>query len=932
MLTLFIIVLAAASISYFSYITTLSVFKEEITDKMEEQASSAMDKIDRMLFERMVDIKTIAEDPAIASGVSTPKQITECLIGYRNKYKAYASLSFFNLDRVRIADTAGLDLGIKRKRIGQHWEDVFSDKVSVATDIAISETLHIPVIFFAALVKNPAGEKIGVVVSRIPVEVLYEITEQAAGTHLKEVKERVDLINEDGLLLYSNYNRKGILTQNLKDSELFKIVSAEMAQKRGVFVSGQLESKEGEFYVFVVEQGYLDFKGNGWVLLVNVPSQAVFSPITKLKSRILFILLPVIFVSLMIILLFSRSVSSSLIRLRDAAFAVGMGNVDVDISVESKDEIGDLASAFRKMVSDLKESSRRLLNEKAYTESIISSTVDNLVVIDLNCRIKIVNRELLNLLGYREDELIGEPAEKIFSGMGEAEAEAENILNEIDVGALLISKDLRVLAVNRAMLEMTGLEKKDFLNQMCYKVMHGRESVCEPGYIACPISEEGEGNKPCVEVHEHIDKEGKPVLVTVTAASVVDSHGETVYYLHLARKLTVFEKGMAVQETDVAVARSLVDKLRQFIERLVQTHIFCAFGIRRIISLGLVRDVEMELMAKNGERIKVNFSASPIFDPSIEGTPDISGSKNIIGVVGIARDMRQTKQLITELEISKSMLQELSATLEQRVNARTKELERSQEATLNILADLTEAKDKVTKYSKELEEALSVKSKFTSMVSHELRTPLTAIKEGIGIVLDGSAGNLNSEQKEFLDIAKRNVERLARLINSVLDFQKLEAGRVEFNMQDNDINKVAIDVKQTMASLMKEKGIDFNVILDESLLKVKFDRDRITQVLMNMADNAFKFTDKGAITITTSRREGSICVCVADTGIGIRQEDMHRLFRSFEQITKDREVKRPGSGLGLAISKGIIERHNGTVWAESEFGKGSAFYFTLPIA
>jgi signal transduction histidine kinase len=292
---------------------------------------------------------------------------------------------------------------------------------------------------------------------------------------------------------------------------------------------------------------------------------------------------------------------------------------------------------------------------------------------------------------------------------------------------------------------------------------------------------------------------------------------------------------------------------------------------------------------------------------------------------------RAFDQMTEELKKSRDSLQELAGSLEEKVKERTEELSRSQEASLNMLEDLTEAKEKLNKYTQELEEALRVKSDFTSMVSHELRTPLTAIKEGISIVLDGSAGAINAEQKEFLEIAKNNVDRLARLINEVLDFQKLESGRMVFNMQEHDINEIARGVRKSMLALAEGKGLDFILKLDETSPRIKFDQDKIIQVLINLVNNAIKFTDKGSVTIATSRSNNVILVSVGDTGAGIKSEDIPRLFQKFEQLGRDNERKTGGTGLGLAISKEIIEGHRGKIWAESKLGEGTVFHFVLPI-
>ena len=241
--------------------------------------------------------------------------------------------------------------------------------------------------------------------------------------------------------------------------------------------------------------------------------------------------------------------------------------------------------------------------------------------------------------------------------------------------------------------------------------------------------------------------------------------------------------------------------------------------------------------------------------------------------------------------------------------------------------DITERK----RVEKDLKQAMEVKAQFISMVSHELRTPLTSIKEAIAIVLDGSAGEINDEQKDFLDMAKRNVDRLARLIHNALDFQKLERGKMEFNMQKNDINEVVKDIRDTMSSLAREEGLDFSIRLKDKLPRIRFDKDKITQVLANIVNNAVKFTNKGQVVITTSRRGNRVQVSVRDTGAGIKKKDLSKLFHRFEQLTAPRGRKTGGTGLGLAISKEIIEKHRGKIWAESKPGKGATFHFILPI-
>jgi Amt family ammonium transporter len=234
------------------------------------------------------------------------------------------------------------------------------------------------------------------------------------------------------------------------------------------------------------------------------------------------------------------------------------------------------------------------------------------------------------------------------------------------------------------------------------------------------------------------------------------------------------------------------------------------------------------------------------------------------------------------------------------------------------------------KAEEKIKEAMALKYAFTSMVSHELRTPLAAIKEGIDIVRDGTAGTLNEDQKDFLASAIRNVDRLGRLINDVLDYQKLDSGRMEFNMKEHNVNDLVRESQISMESLAQNQGIELGLTLEENLPKFLLDRDRIIQVLFNLINNAIKFTETGSITLVTAREANGVRVSVRDTGIGIRADDIPRLFHSFSQIDDGAQRRTGGTGLGLAISKEIVVRHGGRIWAESVFGRGSTFSFSLP--
>ena len=242
-----------------------------------------------------------------------------------------------------------------------------------------------------------------------------------------------------------------------------------------------------------------------------------------------------------------------------------------------------------------------------------------------------------------------------------------------------------------------------------------------------------------------------------------------------------------------------------------------------------------------------------------------------------------------------------------------------------VTRDITERRRMVDT----LHRAVMVKSEFTSMVSHELRTPLTAIKEAIDVVEDQTAGPINEHQKNFLVLAKRNVDRLHRLINDTLDFSKLERGEFNLQPQRQDLNAVIAEVIQQQALPAQKRGLTLEFFPEPGLTPFSFDADRVSQVLVNLVGNALRYCERGSISVRTRRLERDVLVQVEDTGPGIAPESLEHIFDAFVQLSSGPQRLTGGTGLGLAISKKIVELHGGRIWAESELGRGSKFLFTL---
>ena len=229
-------------------------------------------------------------------------------------------------------------------------------------------------------------------------------------------------------------------------------------------------------------------------------------------------------------------------------------------------------------------------------------------------------------------------------------------------------------------------------------------------------------------------------------------------------------------------------------------------------------------------------------------------------------------------------------------------------------------------------ELMQVKSEFTAMVSHELRTPLTCIKEGIDIVADGSSGPLNPRQREHLETAQRNVDRLARLVNAVLDYQSLESRRGVLQVQGCDLNRLVAQAAEAFALPAARRHVQLVRRLAPGLPAVPCDPDMIMQVLSNLLGNALKFSDEQKQVVLRTELTGEgVRVSVQDEGPGIPAEHLTKLFQGFSRIPQPGRRKTEGTGLGLAIAWHIVELHGGRLGVESLPGAGSTFDFTLPL-
>jgi len=254
---------------------------------------------------------------------------------------------------------------------------------------------------------------------------------------------------------------------------------------------------------------------------------------------------------------------------------------------------------------------------------------------------------------------------------------------------------------------------------------------------------------------------------------------------------------------------------------------------------------------------------------------------------------------------------------------------------LNV-EQLEESNKKLAMVNEELKELDRMKSDLLANVSHELRTPLTAIKGYTDYILDRKLGAITEKQEKGLLVVQRNLDRLSKSINALLDFSRMDVGRIVLNIQPFSLSLLTESILTTLRSELEKKRLAFASEVDPDLPAVIGDRDKISQVLENLVINALKFTPEGGrITIGATRNQAggrpAVEVRVADTGIGIPQDQLGKIFNRFHQVDGSTTRRFGGVGLGLAIVKSILDAHGTTVSVDSAEGRGTTFRFTLPL-
>jgi PAS domain S-box-containing protein len=320
--------------------------------------------------------------------------------------------------------------------------------------------------------------------------------------------------------------------------------------------------------------------------------------------------------------------------------------------------------------------------------------------------------------------------------------------------------------------------------------------------------------------------------------------------------------------------------------------------------------------------LESDFMPNPLLPQtrSEMAVPLVTGDR-VLGVLDV-QDDRPNRFTETDVDTYSTLAGQIATALE---NARLfEEQQRTEQA-------LQKSVEEVQQTAEQLREVDRLKSEFMSSMSHELRTPLNSILGYTEVMLMGIDGELPSETMEDIQAIHENGQHLLNLINDILDLAKIEAGTMTLNLEVVEIAPLLKGVKINNAGLLLNKPIEMVVEVEEDLPTIQADEVRLNQILNNLVGNAVKFTDEGTITLNAFRDDSWLCIDVTDTGIGISDEDMKKIFDRFTQADSSDARRAQGTGLGLAITLHLVQMHGGTIDVQSKPGEGSTFTVRLPI-
>ncbi|MDW7773604.1 MAG: response regulator [Desulfobulbaceae bacterium] len=505
----------------------------------------------------------------------------------------------------------------------------------------------------------------------------------------------------------------------------------------------------------------------------------------------------------------------------------------------------------------------------------LAAKAEQLAAGDLAVSVPVRTEDAIGTLGNAFNSMVGSIKEQIEFANSMKEAIADPLF--------IVNLDMVVTYMNEACAQLTGYTREETEGILsCREIF--QSDICE---ISCPVQHSFEKGKHIKDITATIvDRSGDNIPIMTSASPLKDAQGQIVGAVVICKDIRSVLEAERLQYVKKTAERE--EEQRRYLEKKAAA---------LIDVLARASEGNLQVRVESAEQ---------------EGIMDLLG--------------QHTNHMLDNLEKLYNKISSFSRELELEVAKRTMML---RERTLLL-----------EQANRELRELDRLKSSFLANMSHELRTPMNSIIGYTDLLLDGVDGEINEEQEKSLQKVANNSRHLLQLINDILDMSKIESGKIELAPRETDITRLVEAAVATFKPAMESKNLTVAYDFSDDLQPVYVDQDKTRQILNNLLSNAVKFTEQGKITIHAHPSDIGVKqgeapmfmeICVEDTGIGIKQKDMDKLFDKFSQIDVSSIREYEGTGLGLSIARGLVVLHKGMIWAESEFGKGTKMHFTLPV-